>query len=214
MGCHHGRNVVSMNHHPSHPFSLVQLADVHFGSSVLILCFAIAQNLISEKRGNNWWWQTMSGILQLLVIPRQLETENQATHRNKGCGLPIPSYEFFLHFALVFTNGSQLNQSALLLHNCGSHYSFPLNAYKLSRRYNSKTTHLTIHILVYQPHSDVTMTYHSSHCITNHTPIILLVDAGRGVETWSCHLEGSLTITSQCCASANAKQTTSFLQHA
>ena len=78
MGCHHGRNVASMNHHPSHPFSLVQLVDVHFGSSALILCFANAQNLISKKRGNNWQWQTMSGLLQLLVIPRQLETPSHS----------------------------------------------------------------------------------------------------------------------------------------
>ena len=134
MGCHHGKNVASTNHRPFHPFSLVQLADVHFGSSALVLCFVDAQNLIPEWKGNDWQWQTMSGLLQLLVVPRQLETENQATHQNKGCGLPIPSYEFFLQFAFVFVIGGQLNRSPLLFHNCGSHYSFPLTACKLSRR--------------------------------------------------------------------------------
>ena len=83
--------------------------DVHFGSSALILCFVNAQNLIPKWKGNNWQWQTMSGLLQLLVIPRQLETENQATHQNKGSRLPTPSYEFFLHFVLIFAIGSQFN---------------------------------------------------------------------------------------------------------
>ena len=65
MGCHHRKYVASTNHHPFHPYSLVQLADVHFGSSALVLCFLDAQSLIPKWKGNNWQWQTMSGLLQL-----------------------------------------------------------------------------------------------------------------------------------------------------